>query len=166
MTFSNTALVPLALDRLRVERHPLLAEASAICSACSFHVFICNVCYYAPGINLYYRLIESLNLACLFTVVTCSTCVLPAKPLTFNASSSCPMTPTINVLKGSFSYDAFMIFWRIITQIFFREIRPRGAFNIPRDGPVIFVGAPHNNQVRFASFRECFMFNKGLGTVS
>ncbi|KAJ7285867.1 glycerol-3-phosphate O-acyltransferase [Mycena rebaudengoi] len=29
---------------------------------------------------------------------------------------------------------------------FFREIRPRGAFNIPRDGPVIFVGAPHNNQ--------------------
>ncbi|KAF9451058.1 glycerol-3-phosphate O-acyltransferase [Macrolepiota fuliginosa MF-IS2] len=39
-----------------------------------------------------------------------------------------------------------MLFWRTITQIFFREIRPRGAFNIPRDGPVIFVGAPHNNQ--------------------
>ncbi|PFH54384.1 hypothetical protein AMATHDRAFT_135688 [Amanita thiersii Skay4041] len=39
-----------------------------------------------------------------------------------------------------------MIFWRTITQIFFREIRPRGAFNIPRTGPVIFVGAPHNNQ--------------------
>jgi 1-acyl-sn-glycerol-3-phosphate acyltransferase len=40
-----------------------------------------------------------------------------------------------------------MIFWRMVTQIFFREIRPRGAFNIPRSGPVIFVGAPHNNQV-------------------
>ncbi|KIK08660.1 hypothetical protein K443DRAFT_84557 [Laccaria amethystina LaAM-08-1] len=39
-----------------------------------------------------------------------------------------------------------MLFWRTITQIFFREVRPRGAFNIPRDGPVIFVGAPHNNQ--------------------
>ncbi|EKM82709.1 hypothetical protein AGABI1DRAFT_34488 [Agaricus bisporus var. burnettii JB137-S8] len=39
-----------------------------------------------------------------------------------------------------------MLFWRTVTQIFFREIRPRGAFNIPRDGPVIFVGAPHNNQ--------------------
>jgi len=34
----------------------------------------------------------------------------------------------------------------MITQIFFREIRPRGAFNVPRDGPVIFVGAPHHNQ--------------------
>ncbi|KAI0062297.1 glycerol-3-phosphate O-acyltransferase [Artomyces pyxidatus] len=30
--------------------------------------------------------------------------------------------------------------------IFFREIRPRGAFNIPRHGPVIFVAAPHSNQ--------------------
>ncbi|KAL4067595.1 hypothetical protein V8B97DRAFT_2092053 [Scleroderma yunnanense] len=44
------------------------------------------------------------------------------------------------------TYEAAVIFWRIITQIFFREVRPRGAFNIPRDGPVIFVGAPHNNQ--------------------
>ncbi|KAG6334583.1 hypothetical protein ID866_4506 [Astraeus odoratus] len=44
------------------------------------------------------------------------------------------------------TYDAALMFWKLITQIFFREIRPRGAFNIPRDGPVIFVGAPHNNQ--------------------
>ncbi|KAJ3560019.1 hypothetical protein NP233_g11104 [Leucocoprinus birnbaumii] len=48
--------------------------------------------------------------------------------------------------KQSLKYDAVMLFWRTVTQIFFREIRPRGAFNIPRDGPVIFVGAPHNNQ--------------------
>ncbi|PPR03776.1 hypothetical protein CVT24_007494 [Panaeolus cyanescens] len=47
---------------------------------------------------------------------------------------------------NSISYDAVMLFWRTITQVFFREVRPRGAFNIPRDGPVIFVGAPHNNQ--------------------
>ncbi|KAG9318451.1 glycerol-3-phosphate O-acyltransferase [Chiua virens] len=44
------------------------------------------------------------------------------------------------------TYETALMFWRIITQIFFREIRPRGAFNIPRDGPVIFVGAPHHNQ--------------------
>ncbi|KAG6897805.1 hypothetical protein C0992_010881 [Termitomyces sp. T32_za158] len=50
------------------------------------------------------------------------------------------------VAKSSATYDAAMLFWRMVTQIFFREIRPRGAFNIPRDGPVIFVGAPHNNQ--------------------
>ncbi|KAF9480135.1 glycerol-3-phosphate O-acyltransferase [Pholiota conissans] len=48
--------------------------------------------------------------------------------------------------QSSISYDAAMLFWRTITQIFFREIRPRGAFHIPRQGPVIFVGAPHNNQ--------------------
>lgn len=52
-----------------------------------------------------------------------------------------------NKLKQSFTYDAAMLFWRIITQIFFREVRPRGAYHIPREGPVIFVGAPHNNQV-------------------
>ncbi|KAJ6606886.1 glycerol-3-phosphate O-acyltransferase [Mycena sp. CBHHK59/15] len=39
-----------------------------------------------------------------------------------------------------------MLFWRAVTQLFFREIRTRGSFNIPHDGPVIFVGAPHNNQ--------------------
>ncbi|OCH95524.1 glycerol-3-phosphate O-acyltransferase [Obba rivulosa] len=44
------------------------------------------------------------------------------------------------------AYDAALAFWRIIVNIFFREIRPRGAFNIPRDGPVIFVAAPHHNQ--------------------
>ena len=41
-----------------------------------------------------------------------------------------------------------LLFWHMITRVFFREIRLRGAFNIPRDGPVIFVGAPHSNQVR------------------
>ncbi|KAJ7182846.1 hypothetical protein C8R43DRAFT_14710 [Mycena crocata] len=44
------------------------------------------------------------------------------------------------------SYASVMLFWRVVTQIFFREIRTRGSFNIPTDGPVIFVGAPHNNQ--------------------
>jgi glycerol-3-phosphate O-acyltransferase/dihydroxyacetone phosphate acyltransferase len=49
--------------------------------------------------------------------------------------------------EQSLSYDAAMLFWRAVTQIFFREVRPRGAFHIPRESPVIFVGAPHNNQV-------------------
>jgi len=48
--------------------------------------------------------------------------------------------------KSPISYDAVMLFWRAVTQIFFREVRPRGAFHIPREGPVIFVAAPHNNQ--------------------
>ncbi|KII88537.1 hypothetical protein PLICRDRAFT_110360 [Plicaturopsis crispa FD-325 SS-3] len=48
--------------------------------------------------------------------------------------------------RSALAYETALFFWRIIIQIFFREIRPRGAFNIPRDGPVIFVGAPHHNQ--------------------
>ncbi|KAH9951331.1 glycerol-3-phosphate O-acyltransferase [Amylocystis lapponica] len=43
-------------------------------------------------------------------------------------------------------YNLTLVFWRTIINIFFREIRPRGAFNIPREGPVIFVCAPHHNQ--------------------
>ena len=46
-----------------------------------------------------------------------------------------------------FLYDLFLLFWRAVIGIFFREIRPRGAFNIPKDGPVILVAAPHHNQV-------------------
>lgn len=46
------------------------------------------------------------------------------------------------------AYDLALLLFRGITKVFFREVRPRGSFNIPRDGPVIFVGAPHSNQVR------------------
>ncbi|KAF8959055.1 glycerol-3-phosphate O-acyltransferase [Flammula alnicola] len=48
--------------------------------------------------------------------------------------------------EKTLTYDAAILFWRTITQIFFREVRPRGAYHIPKHGPVIFVGAPHNNQ--------------------
>ncbi|KAH9934782.1 glycerol-3-phosphate O-acyltransferase [Fomitopsis serialis] len=43
-------------------------------------------------------------------------------------------------------YEVALALWRTVVTIFFREIRPRGAFHIPRDGPVIFVAAPHHNQ--------------------
>ncbi|KAJ7687696.1 hypothetical protein B0H17DRAFT_1069517 [Mycena rosella] len=58
-----------------------------------------------------------------------------------------PMSASTSLKRTSdLSYASVMLFWRAITQIFFREIRTRGSFNIPKDGPVIFVGAPHNNQ--------------------
>ncbi|KAF9820211.1 hypothetical protein IEO21_01644 [Rhodonia placenta] len=43
-------------------------------------------------------------------------------------------------------YETALVLWRSVVNIFFREIRPRGAFHIPREGPVIFVAAPHHNQ--------------------
>ena len=53
--------------------------------------------------------------------------------------------------SSTVAYDLALLLFRGITKIFFREVRPRGSFNIPRDGPVIFVGAPHSNQVRVIS---------------
>ncbi|KAH9981362.1 glycerol-3-phosphate O-acyltransferase [Lactifluus volemus] len=47
---------------------------------------------------------------------------------------------------SNFAYDLALLLFRGIINVFFREVRPRGSFNIPRDGPVIFVGAPHSNQ--------------------
>lgn len=43
-------------------------------------------------------------------------------------------------------YDLLLWALSIVMDCFFREIRPRGAFKIPREGPVIFVAAPHHNQ--------------------
>jgi hypothetical protein len=44
-------------------------------------------------------------------------------------------------------YDFVSFFFTILLDIFFREIRPRGSHKIPQKGPVIFVAAPHANQV-------------------
>ena len=38
----------------------------------------------------------------------------------------------------------------VLVDLFFREVHPRGSFRIPRRGPVIFVAAPHANQVSCA----------------
>ncbi|RUS31461.1 hypothetical protein BC938DRAFT_477758 [Jimgerdemannia flammicorona] len=43
-------------------------------------------------------------------------------------------------------YDVFGWMCNVVLDIFFREIRPRGAHRIPVEGPVIFVAAPHSNQ--------------------
>ncbi|KIP09126.1 hypothetical protein PHLGIDRAFT_116689 [Phlebiopsis gigantea 11061_1 CR5-6] len=49
-------------------------------------------------------------------------------------------------MSSDLVYDTALFFWRLIIGIFFREIRPRGAYHIPHDGPVIFAAAPHHNQ--------------------
>ncbi|PVU92109.1 hypothetical protein BB559_003840 [Furculomyces boomerangus] len=45
-----------------------------------------------------------------------------------------------------FVYDIVRGFWTQITNLFFRKIDQGNAHSIPREGPVIFVVAPHNNQ--------------------
>ncbi|RUO96848.1 hypothetical protein BC936DRAFT_141362, partial [Jimgerdemannia flammicorona] len=47
---------------------------------------------------------------------------------------------------NNFVYDVFGWMCNVVLDIFFREIRRRGAHRIPVEGPVIFVAAPHSNQ--------------------
>ena len=56
-------------------------------------------------------------------------------------------SPSAFPTSSDLVYDSALLFWKTVVNIFFREVRPRGAFNIPHDGPVIFVAAPHHNQV-------------------
>lgn len=43
-------------------------------------------------------------------------------------------------------YDLVVLFFDSIIYTFFRDIKVRGSFNIPKTGPVIYVIAPHHNQ--------------------
>lgn len=44
-------------------------------------------------------------------------------------------------------YDMILWTMSVLVDLFFREVHPRGSWKIPRKGPVIFVAAPHANQV-------------------
>lgn len=53
--------------------------------------------------------------------------------------------------SSNVTYDTLVYTFRFVCNIFFREIRPRGTWNVPKEGPVILVAAPHHNQVRVTS---------------
>ena len=44
-------------------------------------------------------------------------------------------------------YDLMLWVMSILVDLFFREVHPRGSWRVPRRGPVLFVAAPHANQV-------------------
>jgi len=48
----------------------------------------------------------------------------------------------------NWKYDSFLWVMSILADLFFREVHPRGSWKVPRHGPVLFVAAPHNNQVQ------------------
>lgn len=58
----------------------------------------------------------------------------------------CRVFRSQNIMASNIAFDIALFFWRIIINLFFREIRPRSSWRIPREGPVIFVAAPHHNQ--------------------
>lgn len=44
-------------------------------------------------------------------------------------------------------YDLILWVMSVLVDLFFREVHPRGSWKVPRRGAVIFVAAPHANQV-------------------
>lgn len=56
-------------------------------------------------------------------------------------------TREVKMIDGLDVYYIAVLLWRTILYIFFREIKPRGTYKIPTEAPVIFVAAPHHNQV-------------------
>lgn len=55
-------------------------------------------------------------------------------------------------LASSMFYDLLVMMWKTMINLFFREIRSRGAWKVPREGEgaIIFVVGPHHNQVSSA----------------
>lgn len=49
-------------------------------------------------------------------------------------------------------YDLFLYLMGNLVDLFFREVVPRGSWKVPRSGPVLFVAAPHANQVSMDIF--------------
>jgi len=47
----------------------------------------------------------------------------------------------------NWKYDVFLWTMSVLVDLFFREVHPRGSWKVPRNGPVLFVVAPHVNQV-------------------
>jgi 1-acyl-sn-glycerol-3-phosphate acyltransferase len=62
--------------------------------------------------------------------------------------------------RADLLYDCVVWLFNIMLDVFFREIRPRGSHKVPLEGPLIFVAAPHANQVnkKTGSFLFFFLF--------
>jgi hypothetical protein len=59
-----------------------------------------------------------------------------------------------NKLLIPWLYDLVLWMLSVLIDLFFREVHPRGAWRVPKKGPIILVAAPHANQVWQAFFRH------------
>ncbi|CAK7240359.1 MAG: Glycerol-3-phosphate/dihydroxyacetone phosphate acyltransferase [Sporothrix thermara] len=62
---------------------------------------------------------------------------------------------------SNWKYDTFLWTMSILVDLFFREVHPRGSWKVPRQGPVLFVAAPHANQ-----FVDALILQRTLRTES
>lgn len=57
-----------------------------------------------------------------------------------------PVVAAMQLLFFMATYDLVIWFFNMVIHTFFRDIRLRGTFNIPKKGAIVFVIAPHHNQ--------------------
>ncbi|CAK7209900.1 Glycerol-3-phosphate/dihydroxyacetone phosphate acyltransferase [Sporothrix curviconia] len=62
---------------------------------------------------------------------------------------------------SNWKYDTFLWTMSVLVDLFFREVHPRGSWKVPRQGPVLFVAAPHANQ-----FVDALILQRTLRTES
>jgi glycerol-3-phosphate O-acyltransferase/dihydroxyacetone phosphate acyltransferase len=53
---------------------------------------------------------------------------------------------------NNWTYDLFLYVMGNLVDTFFREVVPRGSWRVPQSGPVLFVAAPHANQVSYSGW--------------
>ncbi|KAK7747291.1 Glycerol-3-phosphate/dihydroxyacetone phosphate acyltransferase [Cytospora paraplurivora] len=61
-------------------------------------------------------------------------------------SASSPKPATELYPMNNWNYDIFLWCMSVFVDLFFREVHPRGSWKVPRQGPILFVAAPHANQ--------------------
>ncbi|KAH8897047.1 hypothetical protein GQ53DRAFT_760256 [Thozetella sp. PMI_491] len=81
-----------------------------------------------------------------------------------SASSPTPSKELYPMSK--FKYDTILWTLSILVDLFFREVHPRGAWRVPRSGPVLFVAAPHANQFVDALVLQRTLRNEAKRRVS
>ncbi|ORY62697.1 uncharacterized protein BCR38DRAFT_346962 [Pseudomassariella vexata] len=67
---------------------------------------------------------------------------------------------------SNWKYDVFLWCMSIIINLFFREVHPRGSWYVPRNGPVLFIAAPHANQFVDALILQRTLRNESQRRVS
>lgn len=67
---------------------------------------------------------------------------------------------------SNWKYDTFLWTMSFLVDTFFREVHPRGSWKVPRNGPVLFVAAPHANQFVDALVLQRTLRNEARRRVS
>lgn len=77
-----------------------------------------------------------------------------------SATGSAPTPPPKKELYPmvNWKYDLFLYIVGNLVDLFFREVVPRGSWRVPTSGPVLFVAAPHANQVRILFLGGVYFF--------